>query len=1058
MPRPESAPPTFGVLATRPIGQDPQAAVFDPAVGFDYVINSASNNVTVLNNTSILASIPVGAYPSAAAVDTADGYVYVVNSASNNVTVLNGSTVVGSPSVGFDPTSVVYDPADGYVYVADLGDGTVTVLNGTSVQASVPVGNFTDAPYALAFDVADGDVYATEVGSTSAVAVLNGTSLRTTIPIVPTEAYPSSVLFDPSDNDVYALDSGSGNVSILSGMSVLTTVSVGADPVAAAYDSGDGAVYILNSGSDNATILDGTAVSGTVPLPFAPAAGTYDPGAGDLVIVGGYGNVAVVQGSAEVQGLAVGSAPAAVSFDPALGYAYVADAGSNAVSVIGYGAFYNLSFAEVGLPVGSLWYVAISSSSTGSAVNGSLGNVTSFIVPDGTYRYAIANNTTAGAYAPTPASGTLTVLGANATVNVTFAPVGIYNLTFSETGLPAGTPWTVGISNSSVGALSNGSTSAVIGFSVANGTYAYLIADVSVGAGISLPTPSAGLTIVNGTATNVSVTFALAAQYNVTFNETGLPIGTPWQVELLNASTGLLTNGSTNGSIGFEAPNGSYNFTIGNASVGVGLFVPSPATGVVPVMGSNVTVTIVFAPAPEYNLTLVESGLPGSTLWVASIQSVSIGTEFNASTNGSLGFVVPNGTYAFAIANASANGSIYVPTPATGTRSVDGANITVPVIFELLREYNVTFNETGLPGGTVWSVELCGPSTGCSVNGSTNGSIDFLVPNGQYTYAIAGIAGYDAAPSGGPTTVSGANVTVDVLFTVAEYTITITATGLPGGTEWWVNVTGGPSTSSTGSTVVLSEPNGTYLYTVATADKRYSATGGSLPVSGTPLAETAAFSLVTYEVTYTLSGLTLGTTWWVNVTGGPSTVSTTSTLSFVEANGSYLYTVATTDKEYAASPGSLSVDGSVVSKTAAFSLVTYAVTFTETGLPPGTNWSVTVGGVLKFSTAGSISFDEPNGSYSFTSTTLGYTNGGGRFSVDGPSSGSVPVPFSAIPPSSSPAAPAAPNYYWIGGGVAIGAIGMGIAAVLLGRRKKPDPEIRSAAPESGEGDPPPAPP
>ncbi len=53
---------------------------------------------------------------------------------------------------------------------------------------------------------------------------------------------------------------------------------------------------------------------------------------------------------------------------------------------------------------------------------------------------------------------------------------------------------------------------------------------------------------------------------------------------------------------------------------------------------------------------------------------------------------------------------------------------------------------------------------------------------------------------------------------------------------------------------------------------------------------------------------------------------------------------------------------------------TYQLTFTQSGLISGTNWSVTVNGQLQSSEGSSITFNEPNGTYTFTPTNVsGYT-------------------------------------------------------------------------------------
>jgi hypothetical protein len=62
----------------------------------------------------------------------------------------------------------------------------------------------------------------------------------------------------------------------------------------------------------------------------------------------------------------------------------------------------------------------------------------------------------------------------------------------------------------------------------------------------------------------------------------------------------------------------------------------------------------------------------------------------------------------------------------------------------------------------------------------------------------------------------------------------------------------------------------------------------------------------------------------------------------------------------------------------------FPVTFTETGLPTGTNWSVTFAGVNRSSTGGSIGFTSPNG-------TFGFLVGGVPGYLANPPSGTVVV-------------------------------------------------------------------
>jgi len=81
--------------------------------------------------------------------------------------------------------------------------------------------------------------------------------------------------------------------------------------------------------------------------------------------------------------------------------------------------------------------------------------------------------------------------------------------------------------------------------------------------------------------------------------------------------------------------------------------------------------------------------------------------------------------------------------------------------------------------------------------------------------------------------------------------------------------------------------------------------------------------------------------------------------------------------------------------------VTYPVTFIESGLPPSTDWSVTVGGELNTSSGSSVGFSEPNGLYDFSiGPVAGFTANvtGGSVRVTG---GSVTVDIGFTSPTNS---------------------------------------------------------
>jgi hypothetical protein len=154
----------------------------------------------------------------------------------------------------------------------------------------------------------------------------------------------------------------------------------------------------------------------------------------------------------------------------------------------------------------------------------------------------------------------------------------------------------------------------------------------------------------------------------------------------------------------------------------------------------------------------------------------------------------------------------------------------------------------------------------------------------------------------------------------SHYNVTFTETGLPSGGSWYVNLTNGQTFSSISNTVSFKETNGTYSYSIASSNKKYSATThlGSFTVNSGPVSASISFSKVLYTVTFTETGLPSGGSWYVNLSGTNES-SKAGTITFTEINGTYSYTVSNVSG-YSVSikSGLISVSGNGVSKTITF--------------------------------------------------------------------------------------------------------------------------------------------
>ncbi len=120
-----------------------------------------------------------------------------------------------------------------------------------------------------------------------------------------------------------------------------------------------------------------------------------------------------------------------------------------------------------------------------------------------------------------------------------------------------------------------------------------------------------------------------------------------------------------------------------------------------------------------------------------------------------------------------------------------------------------------------------------------------------------------------------------------------------------------------------------------------------------------------YDVTFNANGLATGLTWTVTV--DDETVSaTTSSITMQVENGSHSFKIGK-PMTYMATPLSdvFLMAGNTVVIDITFSLIQFEVTFTQSGHPEGSLWSVNLGGDVKSSTGSSITYMESNGTYDF---------------------------------------------------------------------------------------------
>ncbi len=567
--------------------------------------------------------------------------------------------------------------------------------------------------------------------------------------------------------------------------------------------------------------------------------------------------------------------------------------------------------------------------------------------------------------------------------------VGKYSVMVVESGLASGTSWSITLQDAT-----RSSTAGSIAFTETNGTYTFVVGTV---AGYTA-SPARGSLTVAGKAQELEIAFTGVATgagpgptaFGVTFSESGLPASTSWSVTFNGSTTTAMSS-----SISFRALNGSYAYSIG----AVAGFTPKPPSGTATVDGANLSLPIEFAatPAEEFTVTFAEVGLPAGTAWSATLEG-----SLKGSTGASIAFTKINGTYLYTIGAVIG----YTPTPSNGTVRVAGGALSIPVTYSAIAPppsgyYPVDVDQSGLPGNVTWGISgYLGPVPGASTipgeypvfgESSDGPGFEFTLPNGTYYWSVAGVSlpngtSYVPTPAEGVLTVAGTSSLLSVDFTSSAgpsssstlYPATITETGLPVGAYWFAFVNSSFLVGLAGQALTTNLTNGSYPVAAYAGAVNYSALNSPvLVVDGGPASVVVHFGLA-YEIAFNATGLAANVTWFLSINGSESFEYGPGVGYDVLPNGTYSFAVMALG--YAVSPrsGTFTVQGGPLTLNLTFTaLPTYAVRFQETGLPNGTNWTVSVledGSLLPIAdvngaTGSEFLDDLPSGNYTMIAVT-----------------------------------------------------------------------------------------
>ncbi|MCI4325600.1 MAG: beta-propeller fold lactonase family protein [Thermoplasmata archaeon] len=806
-------PPLTGnhLSATTPPEATPSGGVFQPG--------SVSETYD-LRNQSLLAGnarLPEnGAGPDAVAADTATARIFVADAYSYEVTILNAAngSVLGTIPTPGTPTAITLDYVHNEAIVVCPTDnfaayGSLAFLN-ASTGALVRVVNLSSNPSAVALDPANQVLYVAQAGADS-IAVLNW-STDAVVGSIPVGSYPRALALDITNHTLYVADNVTdGNLTLVNTTngSVESTLNVGANPHALLLLGGTPYLYVADYDANRLAVVDtvSNVVAYTIPLGAGPYALAENTAKGYVYTDNTSTNTLDVINSGTqsvLTTIGVGNGPQGLAWDSATSQVYVAEVNSDNVTFVSAATQVPDGSVLLGLapaamaydPVSNELAVAVSDQDALWLLNATTEQRVQTVAVGSDPDAVTYDSVNECFYVANFVSDSVTVVNGSTNLRIITLPVGL----------------------------------GPVGIALA-AAYDYLFVENSEPTAASLHT-TYDLTEISGSTNTIVGTLTVGQQgflYGIAYDATNgdLYIGAGNNVTVLNPLSKLVV--------------ATLNLTaLGDSIIVV------PSTGDVLVAG-EVTTTFntsdnlsVIDPTTQAVTETIYVGGGTVALDYDAANGAVYASNFDNDTVGvvnlAAGIEVANlstGWYPGAIADDGTNGQIFVASYSNASISI----VTLPG----LGAYPINFTEQGLPTGHVWSVTLAGV-----VSTSSAPSMLLVGAVGIVQFNVGAIPGYAISPSSGNLSVTDVIQAQTIVFVrlPTTYPVQFSESNLPSGTNWTVDFNG-TSLASVFPTITFQVTNGTATFTVpAIAGYRASPTGGSVTVTGAPLAVNITFAPV----------------------------------------------------------------------------------------------------------------------------------------------------------------------------------------------------------------------
>jgi DNA-binding beta-propeller fold protein YncE len=926
--------------------------------------------------------VRVGVDPIGVTFDSTNGLLYVVNYGTDNISVVDPSTnstigTLGLPNHSYVDGSVAVNGSSGHLFLASPANGVIYDVNITAdTNASFPA--YQDATTRVVYDNQTGELY--QVGTEVQVIGPNNDTVWDTITLptssigagVPAVDWETDELYVPMGNTTSAVNLATRTL----GPTLYLSSSEGTAP-AATFDPNNGMIYVLTDYANfNVTELDPAThkwVASSPPIPGVPYGGiAYSNVSGRLLLAGdvetGSSGFLLMSPTLAIVGQPLTATyPGQSYFDPSTGYLFVpmpGVGGTGNVTVINPNTGKVLGFVPAGVSPESVWvdpttgfgYVA----NFGPPASGHVDNLTVFnartfadtgSIPVGAEPYCMTYD---------PATGYLYISNDEST-----------NITVLD---PA--------TNSSVGSISTPSFGATALLYVPSTTLLYAVGPVggeSYGV-IELINPSE-MEVVTSTDTYFQPSGATydAATGLIYVQDTN---SSEYVLQDFDPATGTIV-----GSINISQSSAHLAWDPVNDLV----YVPAGINYTNGGFDANWVEEVNVTSGAIVNLTVGEepAGIsinPSSgEAFVSDVDSGSVVFIDPGTPAPSTGFTVTFETDP-STCSITFNGVTYT----SGEEASSVAAGMYPLVANTCS--GESFSSWASSAGALGSSSAASTTLTVSANGTVTATYSSSSPT---VYTVT----FDVIPS-----------TCSVTFNSVRYTNGEQATGVTAGTyplmansctgesfSSWASSAGAVTSPASASTMLTVSSSGTVTATYASTSPGYTVT---FDVS--PSTCSITFDGTTYSDSGQATGVAAGSyslaanscagesfSTWASTAGAIASTTSASTMVTVSSNGTITATFV------AAAPAM------------------FIITFTESGLPSKTTWTVTLAGGLLSGASANLTATVVNGTYDYSVGTVGgYTanvtsgsvvvHGADKVVLIGFSGSSTPPPSGSSPSGISP--------------------------------------------------------